>query len=165
MRPTLAFVALVAMASPAWCGTFGTGSFENDHALEWATALARESDTALVYETLRHARHQPYIYEKSEAEAVAAAEVVAALLDRPGDNFPPDLAEWVKRQGTRPTKSQVALARKAIERILDPKTSWSAAFWAGDISYGWRASVNELMHRLLSGNRQPAEAVAVSGGL
>jgi uncharacterized protein DUF4259 len=82
---------------------------------------------------------------------------VAAMLDHPEDNFPPNLAEWVKRQGTRPTESELALARKALERILDPKTSEVAAFWKDDISYGWRANVNELMHRLLGGNRQPAE--------
>jgi hypothetical protein len=126
----------------------GTGSFENEFAMEWVSKLTRTSDTALVYKTLEEARKHEFIGERAADTAIAAAEVVAAMLDRPSPEIPPDLATWIKRRKRLPTASQVNLARDVLARVLDPKTSELAAFWPANDPEGWRKEVTGLLNRL-----------------
>jgi Domain of unknown function (DUF4259) len=148
MRTIHVALLVLAIALPAWCGTWGSGSFENDYAMDWVATLVLESDTAFVYSTLEKAKKQTYVHEPKVCSAVAAAEVVAAMLGHPSSDLPPNLTQWIKTHTQRPTPAQVALAREVLGRVLDAEHSELAAFWPDSDPEGWRAMVRGVIGRL-----------------
>lgn len=78
-------LVMTALSGSASAGAWGSGSFENDDALDLSTNLAQQPDTALVYQTLRGAVRDrtAYLEAPDGSAAVAAAEVVAALKGHP----------------------------------------------------------------------------------
>jgi hypothetical protein len=94
-------------------GAWGVGALENDKALDWLIAFSRAPSvkalTAVLSEGLGDARQE---HVATGIEALAAAEVVACLVDRSRE--PPDeIAEWVCAQ---PPPDR-ALARQACEAV------------------------------------------------
>ena len=65
-------------------GAWGVGPFENDDASDWVYQLEGAEDLELVRGTLEAAANpQGYLEAPTCSEALAAAEVVAALSGRP----------------------------------------------------------------------------------
>ena len=78
-------------------GAWGTGSFENDDAMDWVADLEGSDDLAIVVETLSRVADagDDYVETPEGAAAVAAAEVVAALLGASGPTVTDEVREWV----------------------------------------------------------------------
>jgi len=128
-------------------GTWGALPFENDNASDWVWNLEEAEDTSVLTDALEAVADAEEIEEESE-EAVAAAEVVAAMLGKPLAELPGEVEAFAKRQGPKkPAPGLVALAIKAVKRISkesDLKERWKEA----DGEEEWQDSLKDLLKRL-----------------
>ena len=149
-------------------GTWSAEVFGNDEACDWLGQLEQTEDFALVAETLDEvlAAGDEYLEIDVAHPALAAAEVVAQALGRPGkaEGVADRIGEWLEldcQQALPPDLAEKAQA--AIARVLRPPCE-ALEGWAdpADLSE-WRANVKELQARLAErGGRNPV--VAATGG-
>jgi hypothetical protein len=130
-------------------GAWGHGSFENDDAGDWTYALEEEDDSGFLQSTLEEVTKLPAsedLESSTCSDAIAAAEVVAALLGRPMDELPENVIEWVEAHRGRhePTLAPTAIA--ALTRIRTK--SELKDLWEEDDAKPWLASLDELERRL-----------------
>ncbi len=132
-------------------GAWGHGHFDNDDALDWVGALAegRVCLTGAFDAALAAGERGPNTWESTEA--LAAAEVVAALLSRPARDPPDGVTAWVAGK-PRPTPAMIDKASRAVRRVLD--SSELRDLWTETpYSARWRSMVKRLLARLA----EPAE--------
>lgn len=138
-------------------GFWGSGSFDNDAARDWLGELEREPTLSFVQGTLRKAIEdddQDFEPSWTEAEGIAAAEVIAALCGTPNSRLP--VEHWVLHNlGEEGVSAEcLHLARSAVEavesrngrtRTAEP---WSQAYeqWNDE----WLATLGDLTERLRS---------------
>ncbi len=143
-------------------GAWGAGSFENDIASDWAADLADGGDLEMVRATLETAARCPadeYLESDEGAEALAAAEVVAAAKGRAlksiamGSSGPHALS-WAAAHAGAGKDELVELALEALDRV-EGAESELAELWAGEQSAGagasareWHSEVEDLRNRL-----------------
>lgn len=130
-------------------GTWGPGSFENDDALDWVAELANSGDDNPIIDALNSVIDQADEHpEASDCEAaIAAAEVVAAWMGEPSEDYPEEVEEWVEGRPAPPA-TMISQARYVTEAILENselKDLWKES----DEFEKWQTSVNDLLGRLL----------------
>ena len=77
-------------------GAWGVSTFENDDASDWVYRLEAVADLGLIRTSLEAAaKPQGYLEASLCSEALAAAEVVAALSARPAPDLPENVRSWV----------------------------------------------------------------------
>jgi len=143
-------------------GAWGAGSFDNDVASDWAADLADGGDLAMVRDTLATAARCPadeYLESDEGAEALAAAEVVAAAAGRaikavPMGTSGPHALAWA---GAHPGAGHVDLVELALEALdrVEGAESELAELWAQETAAGagagsqeWFSEVEDLRNRL-----------------
>ena len=102
-------------------GAWGSGSFENDTALDWAAEVESIEDVRRPFQELKAAtgggeRGEPVDADLA-CELVAAAETVAMLMGRVSPDFPEDLRERLKDAGA-PDELLFHQARDAICHVM-----------------------------------------------
>jgi hypothetical protein len=133
-------------------GAWGPGSFDNDDAVDWLADLSRSTDLRPIQTTLEAVtRLEPASYlEAPEASAaVAAAEVVAALLGRPAANLPQHVTTWVEaHRQSGATDDLQDTAQRAVARVQ--ASSELRDLWdeSDDAGAGWQQQLSNLMTRL-----------------
>lgn len=132
----------------AHAGAWGTGSFENDDALDWVGDCADGKAGASVSAAFAAVLSGDYIQAPDGSAAVAAAEVVAAAMGRPPSDPPTGFAACTKRLPTEDMWKLAAIARQALSRILDPKISELGQLWAEANSEAWRREIADLEARV-----------------
>lgn len=135
----------------ALAGAWDMGPFDNDDALDWVYELEASNDLSAVKAALSAAANQgAYIEAPTGSAAVAAAEVVAALLGRAHPQLPPEVASWVDGRTLAKDDALVELARTAIARVQDPAESELAELWSEspESLLEWRSSLSDLDGRL-----------------
>src|SRR5258708_25586982 len=80
--------------------------------------------------------------------AVAAVEVVAAALGRPGPGLPPELKAWIERRPPGELAGLAPAARKALARVRDSSVSELHQLWSQGKPNGWTLAVAYLEARL-----------------
>lgn len=129
-------------------GAWGSGSFENDDALDWIGDL-REGDSWLPVEQAFAALIADGVEYREAPDcsaAIAAAEILAAAFGLPGDDLPDSARVWLKRMA-KPHAGLCAVAIEAIDAILDD--SELKDLWEESDSYEeWVADVHALRARL-----------------
>lgn len=129
-------------------GAWGVGTFENDDAGDWVYQLEEANDLELVRSALIAAADAPgYLEAPTCAEALAAAEVVAALLDRPAPDLPDDVRSWVSAHRLSVPPDLRAVSLRAVDRVIgdsELKELWAEA----EESEVWLSGVQELRGRL-----------------
>jgi hypothetical protein len=128
-------------------GAWGPRSFENDNAMDWLGELADTGDLTPIESALDLPPASADYVEGPECEAaVAAAEVVAALDGRPGDDLPEEVVNF-SRGRPPPTPELLTSAKTAIRRVLDE--SELLDIWKESEEFeSWRASMADLQNRL-----------------
>ena len=127
-------------------GAWGFGHFDNDDALDYVASLMKSEGTGLLSRSLETVlkTDSPITYECTEA--LAAAEMVAALYSFPGE-LPQEAVEWVS-QADKPANYQLKkLATQAVQKIVassELKELWEES---GDVE-SWMEQVHELLKRL-----------------
>jgi glutathione S-transferase len=132
-------------------GAWGTDTFENDTALDWANDLASRG-WPHVEDTLARALSvgAKYLDADLACEALAAADTVARALGSRGqvDAYTEAIDAWVAAQRSRPNASLVARARAAVERVLGPNSELAELWADSDDADDWTAVVGKLRARL-----------------
>lgn len=129
-------------------GAWGVGTFQNDAALDWLDAFA-EQGPSFVTQTLSavvSAADDAYLESEDCAGALAAAELIAAVHSGRHDRLNGGDEEKSAAQRVEASVSNVALARKAVERVAS-KSELQELWDEGD-SGKWRADLAELLRRL-----------------
>jgi len=132
-------------------GAWGTGTFDNDTAGDWAYGLEDRTDLSLVHETLLTVSSGDCYLDADDAcEALAACEVVARLKGNTGtrDAYTETVDTWVAAHPQPVPPDLVRLATAAIDRILG-ENSELAELWAETESAAeWRTAVEDLRRRV-----------------
>lgn len=137
-------------------GAWGAGNFENDTAADWAGALAEDGSPETVRDALRSAVEaaDDYIDADEGAEALAAAEVVAAAAGRGTERTPysEDALRWAAEHHEVGDQATLQLARAAVDAVAAPQSElyelWSEANDDGTPAPDWLAAIDDLKRRL-----------------
>ena len=131
-------------------GTWGSGVFANDDAMDWIAALEDTDDIGVVERALGAVTNADgYLEAPTCAEALAAAEVVATLRKQPGPDVPSEVFEWLARVGRELPPKLPGEAQLAIDRIMTESELQELWEEAGEPDLGeWRATLDELRGRL-----------------
>lgn len=131
-------------------GAWGIEIFANDDAMDWIAAFEETDDLHMVERALRAITDtRDYLEAPTCSEALAAAEVVATLLKRPGPDVPSEVFEWIARVGPAVPPELPGTAQQAIDRILadsELRELWDEADPAD--AAAWRAAVTDVRARL-----------------
>ncbi len=133
---------------PGW----GTGSFENEDAQNFLGRLHSLGIEDLKAVLARAADQEKYLEAPESSIAVAAAEVVAALVAAAKDETassttPRQIFDWISKIESGAPPDLVDLARRAVERVRtnsELKDLWLEAEGLND----WSAALRDLAERL-----------------
>ena len=156
-------------------GAWGSGSFENDTALDWAAEVRSLADVRRPFERLKALTDSNpgagthWIDADLASELIAAAETVAMLMGHVVADFPGDLRERLADAG-EPDDLLFHQARDAVCQVL--RDSELAELWAeaaGETGPNeWHVAITALVDRLNpdleSAPWDPADIEAKAGG-
>ena len=145
------FFAISFLSQNALAGAWDMGSFDNDDALDWVYELESTSDLSAISTALTAVvNNDSYIQAPTGSAAVAAAEVVAALLGNAHPQLPPEVVAWVDGRSLSKDNELVDLARKVIAAVQHPTNSELAQLWgeSGEYLADWKAGLSDLDQRL-----------------
>jgi hypothetical protein len=137
------------LVSPAFAGAWGSGSFENDDALDWIASLEHAKDASVLATALSAVNPKSdYVQAPDCSVALAAAEVVAAAHGQPSKTLPVEASAWLKR--VHPTGSELTgRAQNAVAFCRDSQNSELRQLWAESNDYqAWLADTAGLLARL-----------------
>jgi hypothetical protein len=131
-------------------GAWDATSFGNDAACDWLGDLENYEDLSFVQEALQAVlgAGDDYIDCDSACEAIAAAEVVAALRGYPASSGADDINEWVASHELEASDGLVRKALDALDRI-QREPSELPELWEDDPD--WKAAMADLRKRLKMG--------------
>src|SRR5437763_14066257 len=99
-------------------GTWATGSFQNDAALDWIDELIETNNINLLRDTLEAVLEEDdYIELDLASAAVAAAEVITVYLNPSHSLLSEELSSWIKQHHFSIGKDLKRRALKALERV------------------------------------------------
>jgi len=131
-------------------GAWGYGIFENDIALDWVGDLEGADSAEFLQETFEAIPDDPQDFVESDESdsALAAGEVVAAILGRPlALGLPEDITTWIATHQPQASEKLVKEALRAVRRVAHQSESrdlWDDA----DLVDNWMTAVNDLIQRL-----------------
>jgi hypothetical protein len=129
-------------------GAWGCGNWENDDAMDWVGQLEESKGTDLLQRTLsKVASNADYVESPDSCEALAAAEVIAALKGAPGKDLPQEVRKWVSQNKSGLSPELSTLAVQAVTKIKSDselKELWEES----ESSSAWLTVVKDLELRL-----------------
>jgi Domain of unknown function (DUF4259) len=131
-------------------GAWSYEPFGNDDAGDWLSELEQSKDLSVVEAALNAVTDdaEEYLQAPQCSMALAAAEVVAALLGRSSTSLPAEAVGWTSGK-SRPSASLIAKAKRAVSAVLE--TSELQELWAESEDYPqWQAGTKNLLARLNS---------------
>lgn len=131
-------------------GAWGMGAFENDDASDWLAALdgAVPQRLRLTFERVTAIEPELYLEAPAASEAVAAAEVVTAMLGKPGPSAGnSDVMAWARTHREWADEPLVRVARDAVHRVRE--ASELRDLWSETEEFdSWLATLDDLLKRL-----------------
>lgn len=137
-------------------GAWGSGSFENDDALDWADALGESTDASILLEAFQAVLAVDYVEAPDAAVALAAAEVVAAARGSPTSELPPSVALWLGAHSDAVGTETVRTAIAAVDRVAAPHSELRE-LWIESGDREWQTAVADLQRRLTHTPQQGPE--------
>jgi Domain of unknown function (DUF4259) len=133
-------------------GTWGTGTLDNDTAVDWMYGLGEVSDLSLIEGTLDRALAVggEYLEAPDAEEALAAAEAVARMLGNFGvrNDYTQAMDDWVAYMNRLPPPELVAKAQRIVARIQERPSELLERWEKSDKSAAWSRSLADLAMRL-----------------
>lgn len=129
-------------------GTWGTGSFENDHAADFMIDVLDSGDLSLLRDVLDNVLTSTEYVEAPDAElAIVAAEIVAAARGRASLAAQQEegLADWLARIRPHIDGDLLRQCRDALARILGDHSELRELWEETDSAHAWRATLVELI--------------------
>ncbi|WP_300756203.1 DUF4259 domain-containing protein [Janthinobacterium sp.] len=134
-------------------GTWATDAFGNDYAMDWAQDLQEYKTLELVETTLDNVidSTEAELEAPFAAEALAALEVIARLLGKPGADDPAtaEVDEWVERCKKKITPPLLEKAALAFGRITAENSELRQLWQESEHFADWQADVADLRQRVL----------------
>lgn len=128
-------------------GTWATGPFDNDEAMDFVGDLAEAPDWRTVVQMLDHVTRQAGYLEAPEGEiAVAAAAIVAASVG--AVTILPDSHRDLKAALGAAPEGAVGLARSALARVVAPASELDELWQEGDDHDAWLTQIAALQTTL-----------------
>ena len=132
-------------------GAWGTGNFENDTALDWIGDLEGSDDLSAVEAAISDVLNcGDYLDADLGCTGLAAAEVIAALKDRPVDGLPEKVSSWVETYRIVPSDMLVKDCLAAVDKIRNDDISELKELWeeSQDPPTAWYSVLDDLAARL-----------------
>ena len=128
-------------------GTEGTGAFDNDGAMDWVAELEEHGEQAIrkALATVAGADPGAEVEAPEAQEALAAAEVVAALAGHRAESLPTEVCTWIDAHGN-PADDLLDLALRATKRVAS--SSELRERWDEAGADEWLATTRDLRYRL-----------------
>ncbi|GAB3832996.1 DUF4259 domain-containing protein [Hymenobacter jeollabukensis] len=128
--------------------TWDYHNFDNDAAADFAEDFRKSPNEAVLYEALATAAEEEGTLETDEAsQALAAAELVAAIIGKPAADMPVGLLPATTQLDADGQEDLQELAIEAVEAVL--KGSELQQRWAESADYAnWQALQQNLLERL-----------------
>lgn len=132
-------------------GAWGAGNFANDTALDWVWDLNESNDLSLVESAIADVLN---CSDDLDADlgciGLAAAEVVAALRNKPADDLPEEVSAWVATHRFSPSERLVKDCLAAVDRVRNDEISELKELWEEDEDppTEWYSVVDDLVARL-----------------
>ena len=141
-------------------GTWALNAFGNDYAMDWAQDLQEYKTLELVETTLDNVidSTEEELEAPFAAEALAALDVIARLLGKPGaaDPATAEVDEWVAACRKKITPPLLDKARLAFERIVSDSSELRQLWQESEHFAEWQAEVAALRLRVLGESGAPA---------
>ncbi len=130
-------------------GAWGIGTFDNDEASDWLYDLEGSEGTALIEESLdRVLAEEDYPESPDCANALAAAEIVAALKGAPAPGLPEDAMNWISANPSTPSTGLIDKASSAVQKVK--AASELRELWEESEDFdAWLACVEDVEQRLV----------------
>lgn len=135
-------------------GAWGEGTFQNDAALDWLSE-AQSQGVEAVRDALRRAARTPddgYLDADDGASALAAAELVAAASGHGREHLPALALDWLDRIASTVAAEDLALARRAVDRVVAHNSELAALRAGHGPESGWHQHVRALLSKLPEGS-------------
>jgi hypothetical protein len=132
-------------------GAWGAGNFENDTALDWVWDLKESTDLSVVQVAISDVLNcGDYLDADVGCTGLAAAEVIAALRNKPMDNLPEEVSQWVETHKIVPSDRLVKDCLVAIDKIRSSDISELKELWeeSEDLPTEWYSVLDDLTARL-----------------
>ena len=129
-------------------GAWGIGTFDNDDASDWPYDLEGSEGTVLIEESLdRVLAEEDYLESPDCANALAAAEMVAARKDAPAPGLSKDALNWISAKAITPSSGLTDKAISAVQKIK--AVSELRELWEETEDFdAWLACVQDIEQRL-----------------
>ena len=139
-------------------GAWGHGSFENDTALDWVSELTerrgffvfKKAGGFSVLEKALEVVPDTPLDADAGSEALAAAEVIAALMGKGRDCLPKELAEWVSNAQPVDVEPLRTKALKALDAVLSEDSELRELWEESEDFEAWKSDVEGLRSLLKS---------------
>jgi len=132
-------------------GAWGTDTFDNDTAGDWAYGLEAVDDLSLVRETFDRviAVGDDYLDSDDASEGLAACEVVARLKGNFGirNAYTESVDKWVENHSSLSIAELVDPALAVIARVLTAPSEL-LELWEEEDATEWRNAVEDLRKRV-----------------
>lgn len=133
-------------------GAWGYGVFENDSALDWSNRFAEAPSRRALSQAWEMVFRSGYVEYDAAAAALAAAEVLAAMIGKPAPSLPPELAKWADDNRLAPVTvipdaTLAAGALRSVGQIADASEMKELVEGNGGLEE-WNAVIEELVQRL-----------------
>ena len=124
-------------------GAWGLGSFENDTALDWAGDLMETRGLSVLKKALDIAPGQSLDADEG-SEAIAAAEIVAALIGRGRGELPEGVAEWMATLAPAEAQALRGHALQALDAVLSEESELRELWAETEDFEAWKGDVEAL---------------------
>ena len=129
-------------------GAWGRGNFKNDSALDWVNKLIYSKGYSVIIEAFDtiQANKGSYLEVDECNDALAAAEIVAALAGNPSSSLPKNVSEWVSHH-LAVDEEILQKAKQAVMVVLSDselRDLWEEV----DALEEWNATQIDLIKRL-----------------
>jgi len=131
-------------------GTWDTGIFDNDAACDWVCDLEEAEEDNFLDRTLDAAIRGEMVRYPTYAEhsALAAAEIIAALLGRPCGALTETAEEWLANNPRPPSPELVEKALVAIDKVAADSPLAKSIRFEKSKKAAWEACIEDLKARL-----------------
>jgi uncharacterized protein DUF4259 len=130
---------------------WGPGPFDNDDATDFADAVGAADDLVAVEAALDKALASIDALDTATgARAVAAAEILTLLVDRPSDEteYPDEVEEWAAESEHAPDDALLAKAGRALDRVTAAPSALLDQWTGTEDLAEWQAGIADIKRRL-----------------
>jgi len=132
-------------------GAWGSGTFDNDTACDWAYELEQAENLGIVSNTLGRvlAQGDEYLDSDDACKGLAACEIIARLKGNWGSRnaYTEVVDKWVESHPQMPPTEILRMASAVIDRVLTPPSELLELWDEGDATE-WKKAVEDLQMRV-----------------